>query len=139
MNGADLEQLRNAYADAVVSVAYLHSLLEERRRSQNAIMSRAHEVGLLEGPHDPSSTTGPVWDDRERWRKRYVHRRTDFVDLAVQEGKKGFASRNGQPYTHLLHTDERREEIRSLTQADKYNRGREMRDRMLDEALTADA
>ncbi|MGY1873870.1 hypothetical protein [Nocardia gipuzkoensis] len=136
MAGADLDQLRGAYAEVVVAVAYLHTLLEERMKEQRGIMSRGRALGLSSGSGEYAV---PVSDDRERWQKQFLHRRADFVEFAVEEGKKGFPQRNAKPYAHLLHTDERRAEIRAITSVDKYKQGREMRDRILDEALTADA
>ncbi|MFE5480528.1 hypothetical protein ACFQ9R_32845 [Nocardia sp. NPDC056541] len=130
MAGADLTDLRGAYADAVVSVAYLFTLLEDRRREQTAIMNRGQSLGLTVGKT-------PVPNDADRWREQFLNPATDFVALAVEEGQKGFASRNGQPAVHVLHTPERREEIGSLPRDDKHERGIEMRDRILNEAIAA--
>jgi hypothetical protein len=105
------------------------------KEQQSASRDRARALGLCSGT---GKYTVPVPDDRERWQMQHLHRRADFVEFAMQEGKKGFASRNGKPYVHLLHSDERHAESHSLTLADKHQRGREMRDRILEEALTAD-
>lgn len=115
MAGADLEQLRGAYADAVVYVAYLHTLLEDRKRAQADIMGRGRALGLpTTDSVDPTvgAHYAPVPEDAHWWRKQFLNPRTDYLALAVQEGQRGFASRNGQPTVYALHTAERQDEIR---------------------------
>ncbi|MBH0781347.1 hypothetical protein [Nocardia bovistercoris] len=138
MTGADLETLRGVYANLVVAAADLHTLLAERKRAQTDIMNRALALGLFAGPINPQSGGGnaPVPNDAERWRSRYVKPQTDYLALAVQEGQHGYVSANGQTVTHALHTPERAEEFRSLTSSNKRELGIEMRDRILNDALT---
>ncbi len=133
----DVEPLREAYADVVVAIADLYTRLEEHKKEQAEIMGRSNRLGLSRrGAMGADKFHPPVREDRERWMAQCIG--GDFIELAVSEGIHGFAQRNSRVIDHVLHTDERREELRTLTLADRKQRGVEMRDRMLNEALAGE-
>ncbi|MGQ4619097.1 hypothetical protein [Nocardia sp. R7R-8] len=137
----DFEPLREAYANLVVAVADLHTLVQEHLNKQSQIKARAARLGLHNHPRTgaPQSHHAPVPEDAERWRKQYVSGE-DYIQLAVEEGKRGFVPSRGKAGSHVFHTAERKEELRSLNEP-KVNLkqlGIEMRDRMLNEALSDD-
>ncbi|WP_280298763.1 hypothetical protein [Nocardia neocaledoniensis] len=135
----DLDPLREAYAALVVAVADLHTLVEEHLKKQSQIKVRASRLGLHNHPRTGARTPhhAPVPGDEERWRKQHVS--GDYIELAVREGKTGLVSQRGKTGTHVLHTPERREELRSLpSSANLKQVGIEMRDRMLNEALDSE-
>lgn len=135
----DIEPIRSEYANLVVSVAALRAVLEEHLKKQYDIASRARRLGLNKRPDGRVVTNAtPVAADRERWQAQYMHRLEDYIAYAVQEGQQGFPQHNGSVALHPLLTDERREELRSLTSSDKQVRGVEMRDRILNEALSSE-
>ncbi len=130
----DVEPLREAYAGVVVAVADLYTLLEEHKKKQAEIMRRSVGLGLSRhGSMGTARMHPPVREDRERWQEQFIG--GDFIELAVSEGIHGYAQRNSRVIDHVLHTPERRDELRTLTSGDRKQRGGEMRDRMLNEAL----
>ncbi|WP_069166534.1 hypothetical protein [Nocardia altamirensis] len=132
----DLDPLRDAYARVVLEVADLHTQLEEHRKKQSGIKVRASRLGLHNHPRTGNSIPqhAPVPEDAERWRTQLVT--GDYLEHAVEEGKCGFVQSRGKAVSHVLHTPERREEIRSLNEpgVNKKQVGAEMRDRILTEA-----
>ncbi|MBF6214632.1 hypothetical protein IU433_14845 [Nocardia puris] len=148
---SDLEPLREAYAALVVAVADLHTLLEDHRAKQSQIKARASKLGLHSHPMTGEAMPhhAPVPEDAERWRAQFVYRdvparegqkERGYIADAVEEGKRGFLPRRGKVGTHVLHTPERKEELRSLNErgADRKQLGIEMRDRILNEALSGE-
>lgn len=134
---SDLEPLREAYAALVVAVADVHTLTEERRKKQSEIARRSRALGLpTHTGVGVSANHAPVPEDAERWRAQFVG--ADYITPAVEEGKRGFPSGAGKARSHVLHTPERREELRSLTSANQKQLGIEMRDRILNEALSGE-
>ncbi|MFJ2665634.1 hypothetical protein ACIO14_14895 [Nocardia fluminea] len=135
----DLDPLREAYAALVVAVADLHTLVEDHRKKQSEIKARAAGLGLHNHPRTgaPMPHHAPVPEDAERWRKQYVNE--DYIKLAMEEGKRGFVPSRGKASTHVLHTPERREELRSISSSANLKQvGIEMRDRILNEALSTE-
>ncbi|MFC4124286.1 hypothetical protein [Nocardia rhizosphaerae] len=135
----DVDPLREAYAALVVAVADLHTLVEEHHKKQSDIKAKAARLGLNNHPRTgaPIPHHAPVREDAERWRTQFVS--GDYIKLAVEEGKRGFVPGRGKAVSHVLHTPERREELRSLPSGTNLKQvGIEMRDRMLNEALESE-
>lgn len=136
----DLEPLREAYAALVVAVADLYTLTQEHRRKQIQIMKTAMKLGLHNHPITSAVMPhrAPVREDAERWAAQFVG--VDYIESAVMEGKRGFPNASGKAGSHVLHTPERREELRSLNEpgVNKKQAGIEMRDRILNEALSGE-
>lgn len=106
---SDLEPLREAYEDAVLSLAHLEELVAERVEAQGQVLRRAQALGVKVGPKSGSH------DEQARWRSIEVPAPDRLIDLALREAKEGYIK--SPPYgvvVHALHSDIRRADMKII-------------------------
>jgi adenylosuccinate synthase len=108
----DLAPLREAYEVAVLAMADLKALTDERIAAQNVMMNRARALGY----DVRNGTNGPVPSDAARWSASHVGK--TVLDDARQEAEHGYVSRNGaKAITHSLHTESRAADMDAIRTA----------------------
>lgn len=121
----DLDGLREAYQWAVLALAELHQAIEDRNVASRKLVSRGYALGLV---NRSNTTDGPFPDDRSRWSRHHIDK--DFVNKAVEEGRRGFLDYplGNRAVVHVLHTDERRAQLETITGLRRGEQARELMD-----------
>lgn len=117
----DLDPIRESYKWAVINLAELNQAIARRKREADSLTGRAVKLGLVR--HTAGGNNAPFRDDANNWRRLKLG--PEFVDYAISEAKRGYptglgAANGNKPITHVLHTDERKEQINTLTGSDKF-------------------